>query len=123
MTAYLLADMSTEEYTLTHTAARSDNDDSSTLSADVLSEIFAHTRTRTLLHSLKACDAPIEIDDLAERVAAEEYGDDAGDHYDRVLVSLYDDHLPLLESVELVRLSADDGVFVAPNSASLGELL
>ncbi|WP_101298081.1 DUF7344 domain-containing protein [Halegenticoccus soli] len=97
------------------------------LSAETVSGIFADARSRTLVHSLEAGDAPLELDELARRVAAAEFGTDADavpdDRYERVLVSLYEEHLPGLESAGLVDLSRRNGVFVAPNEDALAALV
>lgn len=110
MTTY----MSTERFTLTDTAQPTTDD--RTLDAETLSEIFAHDRTRTLAHTLKACDRPVELDELARSVAAAEAGIDAeavgADREERTLVSLYETSLPPMEDAGLVDVDRDDGVTV-----------
>jgi histone H3/H4 len=115
-------DMSTDEYALTRTAQPTADD--RTLDAETLSEIFARDRVRALAHSLKACDRPMEIDELAREVAANEAGADAtevgADRHERVLVSLYEEALPRMEEAGLATVDREDGVFVAGGDALAG---
>ncbi|MFC4359443.1 hypothetical protein ACFO0N_15985 [Halobium salinum] len=111
--------MSTEEYTLTQTAQPTTDD--RTLDSETLSEIFARDRARTLAHSLKACDRPVELDELAREVAAAETDTDAAvvgaDRHERTLVSLYETELPPMEEAGLVDVTREDGVVVEAGDA------
>lgn len=116
--------MSTEEYTLTRTAQPTTDD--RTLDAETLSEIFARDRARTLAHSLRAYDRPIELDELARAVAASEARTEPesveDDRRERVLVSLYERELPPMEEAGLVSVEREDGVFVDADEETLARL-
>lgn len=78
---------------------------------------LADARRRDALDVLVDADAPLELDDLARRVAAREADlpppEVSEDRYDRVVADLYEHHLPALEADDLVEIRRDDGVFVA----------
>lgn len=84
--------------------------------------LFADDRRRTLLGVLRELppDSPVELDALAERVAAAEAaGPPSADREERVIWSLYEDHLPLFEAAGLVAVDERDGVHVTPDRAAL----
>lgn len=92
---------------------------------DTAEMLFADDRRRTLLGVLRELppDSPVELDALAERVAAAEAaGPPSAGREERVVWSLYQDHLPLLEAAGLVAVDERDGVHVTPDRAALESL-
>lgn len=69
-------------------------------------DILGNDRRRYALHHLMSTDEPIDIGDLAQRIAAWENGVDADDvtptERRRVYISLYQIHLPRMESVGIL---------------------
>ncbi len=108
-------------------AAKSSIERSSTLSAELLSRIFADSRRRILLRKLQSCDEPVELDQVAVWVAAEEFDTTpesiVGERFERVLVSLYHSHLPILSEAGLVEADHRDGVVVEANTDAISQLL
>ncbi|MFD1514245.1 DUF7344 domain-containing protein [Halomarina rubra] len=103
-----------------------DDDESKPLATATLGRLFADARRRTLLRVLASDEDAVELDRLTERVLDAEgtgaYG--AGDErYDRVLLSLYRCHLPVLDDADLVDVREDDGVFVDPDGSALRQLV
>lgn len=81
------------------------------LSDDDMFEVLYNQRRRRVIEHLRDRDGPIAVGDLAEYIATEE-GDTTLDRlssYDRkrVYVSLYQNHLPLMDDVGVVDYDAD----------------
>ena len=106
----------------TSTPAELPTNDSLSLSKEALSRLFADSRRRATLRALSGCNGPVELDDLAAAVADDEF--DPADDHDRVLVSLYHEHLPLLADAGLLTMETRaDGVFVDPRYRGIAALL
>lgn len=115
-----------ESQTTSITATRPPQFDTTDLSRDALRHIFADARRRAALRVMATADDAIEIDALAEAVAEEELCGEsaAGDRFDRVVVSLHRQHLPMLAGHGLLETERrDDRVFVHPNTDELAALL
>lgn len=83
------------------------------LSQDVVFDILSSARRRYVLYLLRTEDAPVELTELAEDVAAWE-NDTTVDELTkqqrkRVYVSLYQTHVPKLEDAGLVSYNQDSG--------------
>jgi hypothetical protein len=103
-------------------AARSFVAESTTPSTDVVGRIVSDSRRRTLIEVLQGREGVLELDRVAELVVMAELDDDwaafSEDRFDRVLVALYDDHLPMLADAGFVDVDrTDDGVFITPRPA------
>lgn len=101
-------------------ATRSFAAESTTPSQDLVGRILTDARRRALLDVLESREGVFELDQVAEWVVAEELeGDWAAfdeDRFDRVLISLYHNHLPMLADAGFVDVDrTDDGIFVSPN--------
>jgi len=83
------------------------------LTQDVVFDILSRGRRRYVLYTLKQ-EGPMELTDLAERVAAWENDIDVEDlekqQRKRVYVSLYQTHVPKLRDAGLVAYDEDDQV-------------
>ncbi|MFC7139041.1 hypothetical protein ACFQMA_04210 [Halosimplex aquaticum] len=84
-----------------------------TLTQDVVFDILSSARRRYVLYLLRTEDAPVELTELAEDVAAWE-NDTTVDELTkqqrkRVYVSLYQTHVPKLEDAGLVNYDQDTG--------------
>ncbi|MFC5970971.1 hypothetical protein ACFPYI_06455 [Halomarina salina] len=89
-------------------------------SQDFVGRILSNSRRRALLNVLESREGVFELDRVAEWVVAEELDGDWSafdeEKFDRVLVTLYHNHLPMLADAGFVDLDdTDDGVFVCPN--------
>ncbi len=84
------------------------------LSKDEIFEILRNKRRRYLLHYLQTYDAPVEIGDLAMRIAAWEYDEpvDAvtADERKRVYTTLQQTHLPKMAEASIVEYDPDRGL-------------
>ncbi len=84
------------------------------LSKDEVFEILRNKRRRYLLHYLKTYDAPVEIGDLATRIAAWECNEpiDAvtSDERKRVYTTLQQTHLPKMDEARIVEYDSDRGL-------------
>ena len=92
-------------------------DTPSDLDAATIEELFADARRRALVRVLADSppDTPIELDDLAARVAAAVARGPVRERTDEcVLWGVFDDDLPLLEDAGLVAVDREDGIFVTP---------
>lgn len=92
---------------------------------DTAEVLFSDARRRTLLGVLRALppDSPVELDVLAERVAAAEAaGPPSAEREERVVWSLYEGHLPVLEAAGLVEIVERDGIYVTPDRDALESL-
>lgn len=114
-----------ESQTTSTIAARPPQFETSELSRDALCRIFANARRRATLRVLSTHDDAIEIDALAEAVIAEEFEDEGDDERaDRVLVSLFHNHLPMLADYDLLETDRrGERVFVHPNTEDIAALL
>ena len=89
-------------------------------SEDDLFEVLSNRRRRFVVHALKREDAPTEIGDIAEQVAAWEY--DTGvdqvsyDERKRVYTALQQSHLPKMDDVGVVEYDKSRGI-VEPTGA------
>ncbi|WP_254537439.1 DUF7344 domain-containing protein [Halomarina litorea] len=114
-----------ESQTTSIAAARPPQFETSEQSRDALCRVFANARRRATLRVLATHDDAIEIDALAEAVVGEEFEDEGDDERtDRVLVSLYHNHLPMLADCDLLEVDRrGERVFVHPNTADIAALL
>lgn len=84
-----------------------------TLSQDTIFSILSSPRRRYVLYYLRSVDEPVVLNDLADKVASWEYDKPVEDLTDqerkRVYVSLYQTHVPKLESVGLVEHDDETG--------------
>lgn len=89
-------------------------------SEDELFEVLSNRRRRYAVHALKSEDAPAEIGELAEQVAAWEYDIDVGqvsyDERKRVYTALQQSHLPKMDDAGVVEFDKDRGL-VEPTEA------
>jgi len=78
------------------------------VSRDELFQLLSSQRRRFALHACRAAETPISLSDLAERVAAWEYGKDVADvtseERRRVYTSLQQTHLPAMEEAGIVKV-------------------
>jgi len=98
------------------------------LTQDVVFDILSSARRRYVLYLLKTEDEPIEMTDLAERVAAWENDTTVAEltkqQRKRVYVSLYQTHVPKLEDAGLVEYDQDSGaVDLTPAAADIDRYL
>ncbi|MFP8952097.1 hypothetical protein ACLI4Z_03855 [Natrialbaceae archaeon A-arb3/5] len=79
---------------------------SNDVSRDELFDILSSHRRRYTLHACKRSDRPVELSELAEQVAAWEYGKDraavTSDERHRIYTSLQQRHLPTMASAGIV---------------------
>jgi len=84
------------------------------LPKDEIFEILRNKRRRYLLHYLKTYEAPVEIGDLATRIAAWECNEpvDAvtSDERKRVYTTLQQTHLPKMHEARIVEYDPDRGL-------------
>lgn len=84
------------------------------LTQDLVFDILSSPRRRYVLYYLRKTDDPVPLNDLAEHVAAWENETAVQDLSDqerkRVYVSLYQTHIPKLDSVGLVDYEQDSGL-------------
>lgn len=115
-----------------HDATEHDTGESPTGPKSRLFDALADGRRRVVVDSLTEADAPMDVRELARRVAARERsgaGDAPGspppDAVHRVHVSLHHAHLPKLDDAGLVEYDADRQVVVdvaePPDLPGLGE--
>ncbi|SEO45608.1 hypothetical protein SAMN04487948_102501 [Halogranum amylolyticum] len=114
--------MSVEDRGSTFTIATTDDDLDADIPAETASDVFANARRRAVLTCLRDRDSTMEIDELAEAVAAEEFGTSREevpeDRFERVLVSLHHTHLPKLADASIVSITQTNGVHVTGNAAA-----
>jgi len=83
------------------------------LTQDVVFDILSSARRRYVLYLLRTEDAPVELTELAEDVAAWENDTTVAEltkqQRKRVYVSLYQTHVPKLEDAGLVNYDQDTG--------------
>jgi hypothetical protein len=93
------------------------------LTQDVVFDILSRARRRYVLYTLKT-EGPMELTELAERVAAWENDVDLEDlekqQRKRVYVSLYQTHVPKLEEAGLVEY--DDETSIVSLGSQVGEI-
>jgi len=98
------------------------------LTQDIVFDILSSARRRYVLYLLRTEDAPVELTELAEDVAAWE-NDTTVDQLTkqqrkRVYVSLYQTHVPKLEDASLVKYDQDTGeVELAPAASDVDQYL
>ncbi|SEW18121.1 hypothetical protein SAMN04487945_1973 [Halobacterium jilantaiense] len=87
---------------------------------DEVFDVLSSRRRRYALHMLKGRDEAVELGDVAEQVAAWEYGEDVADvSYDerkRVYTALQQSHLPKMDDAGVVSFDKNRGV-VEPTPA------
>lgn len=92
------------------------------LSQDVVFDILSSARRRYVLYLLRTEDAPVELTELAEDVAAWENDTTVEEltkqQRKRVYVSLYQTHVPKLEDANLVAYDSDSGEVELTEAAS-----
>jgi len=95
--------------------------DTEQLSQDIVFDILSSSRRRYVLYYLRTIGEPVELTDLAEDVAAWENDCSVEElttqQRKRVYVSLYQTHVPKLESVGLVEYDQDSGEVSLTNRA------
>lgn len=76
------------------------------LAKDEVFSLLSNQRRRYALHACKQADAPVDVSDLAEQVAAWEYGKDreelSSDERRRVYTSIQQSHIPRMEEAGVV---------------------
>lgn len=91
------------------------------LTQDVIFDILSNSRRRFILSRLQERDEPIELMDLANQLAAWENDTTVEELTDkqskRVYVSVYQTHVPKLESTGLITHDADTGLIELSNNA------
>ncbi|MWG33060.1 DUF7344 domain-containing protein [Halomarina oriensis] len=102
--------------------------ESSTPSSELVGRVLSDARRRALLRVLDGRTHVLELDRVAELVVAEELDGDWSrfdeERFDCVLVSLYREHLPLLDEAGFVDLDrTENGVFVHPDADLLDRVL
>jgi hypothetical protein len=84
------------------------------LSQDEAYDLLSNARRRFVLSYLRAQDGPVPLNELSQRLAAQENGIPVDDLTDqqikRIYVSLYQTHLPKLEEAELIEYDRDRSV-------------
>ena len=87
---------------------------------DEVFDVLSSRRRRYALHMIKGRDEAVELGDVAEQVAAWEYGEDVADvSYDerkRVYTALQQSHLPKMDDAGVVSFDKNRGV-VEPTPA------
>ncbi|MFD1512754.1 DUF7344 domain-containing protein [Halomarina rubra] len=101
-------------------AAQSVTVESTTPSQDFVGRILSDSRRRALLSVLEDREGALELDRVAELVVDEELDGDWSafdeEKFDRVVVTLYHNHLPMLADAGFVDFDrTDEGVFVTPH--------
>lgn len=93
---------------------------STELSKDDLYEVMANRRRRYTVHALNGTDEPMEIGDIAEKVAAWENGVEMDrvtyDERKRVYTALQQSHLPKMDEKGVVEFDKNRGT-VAPTAS------
>ncbi|TQQ79329.1 hypothetical protein EGH24_11910 [Halonotius terrestris] len=83
------------------------------LSQDLVFDILSNTRRRMVLYYLRRHGGPAAVQDIAEEIAALENDVDPEElsrqQQKRVYVSLYQTHLPKLETAGVIEYDEDDG--------------
>ncbi|WP_256301008.1 DUF7344 domain-containing protein [Haloarchaeobius salinus] len=91
------------------------------LTQDVVFDILSNSRRRFILSRLQKRDEPIELMDLANQIAAWENDTTVDELTDkqskRVYVSVYQTHVPKLESVGLITYDPDTGLIELADQA------
>lgn len=86
----------------------------SNISNNEVYDLLADTRRRYTLHYLKQSDGPVEVRDLAEKIAAWENDKSTAEltsqERKRVYISLYQSHLSTLDDEGIVDYNEDDGL-------------
>lgn len=98
------------------------------LSKDLVFDVLSSPRRRYILYYLRRHGGEISLSELATQAAAWEYETDPDDLTDqqekRVYVSLYQTHIPKLNSLDLVEYDADRGVVsLTPRAKDLDQYL
>lgn len=92
-----------------------------TFTQDEIFDILSNGRRRYVLSLLKQADGPVHINELAEKVAAWENDLEVDELTDqqskRVYVSLYQSHIPKLESLGIVEYTEDDNLVALTDAA------
>jgi hypothetical protein len=118
--------MSVEDKGSTFTISTTEDEPGADVPAETVSDVFANARRRAVLKYLRTRDSEVELDELAEAVAADEFGtardEVPEDRYERVLVSLHHTHLPKLADASIVSVDRTDGLRVSGNDAAFEAL-
>lgn len=108
--------MSTERLSHTVSLEPQTNGDADAVTAEEIADAFAVSERRAVLRHLDDAGTSVELDDLARLVAGHECDTPPDEvppeRYERTLVDLHDDHLPMLESFGFVDVERTDGVYV-----------
>ena len=92
----------------------SDADTSSEISTDIVFEILSNTRRRMVLYYLRESGGSATVQELAEQIAALENDVEVEDlqsqQRKRVYVSLYQTHIPKLESTGIIEYDDSRGI-------------
>ncbi|NUB92249.1 hypothetical protein HT576_14620 [Haloterrigena sp. SYSU A121-1] len=90
------------------------NDEQSELEPDDIFHILQTSRRRHVLRYLRRAGEPMTLRDLAERIAADEHETTVenltSDQRQRVYISLYQSHLPKLDTRGIVDYDKDRGI-------------
>ena len=85
-----------------------------------LYEVLANRRRRFTVHALEGSDGPMELGELAEKIAAWENGIEEGhvsyDERKRVYTALQQSHLPMMDENDVIEFDKNRGV-VEPTPA------
>lgn len=100
----------------------------STLSQDVVFDILSSPRRRYVLYHLRTTGTPVELTNLAEKVAAWENDTAVSEITEqerkRVYVSLYQTHIPRLADVGLIDYDKESGMIgLAEDTAAIDQYL
>lgn len=92
---------------------------------DGVFQALADERRRLALQCLHEHEEPMTLDELADQIAAREYGGPVteipADEVKRIYLSLYHVHVPKLEETWLVRFDEDERVVSRSDHAGLPE--
>jgi len=87
--------------------------DQSQITQDTVFDVLSSARRRYVLYYLQQSDDPVDINELARQVAAWENDTDVENLTDqqrkRVYISLYQTHLPKLDSIGIVEYDKESG--------------
>lgn len=97
------------------------------LDIDLVFSLLGTSRRRAVIRYLEAEPLPVEIGDLANHIAAHEYGksveDITSDERKRVYVSLYQCHLPKMANAGVIRYEQGDPVERGPRFDTFATML
>lgn len=95
------------------------------LTQDTVFDLLSNARRRLILSYLQQADEPVDIFELARKISAVENDIDVEDVSDkqekRVYVSIYQTHIPKLESAGLIEYDSDSGELTLTNRTTAFE--